>query len=147
MLISEAKKGIKCFVQGYGEEPDRFYIETFGVIAETPSPNSPLADVIIFGDEEKRRIRVNVEKLYWIDQSLKIPGYTEEWYPYIFPDYALYTFQRKLPEIIAADYLNNKFEDFFKRVLADIDCTGCCGLYEKEIAEALLQAFKDGREI
>ena len=137
MLISEAKKGIKCFVQGYGEEPDRFYIETFGVIAETP--NSPLADVIIFGDEEKRRIRVNVEKLYWIDQSLKIPGYTEE--------KKNLKVVLELPEIIAADYLNNKFEDFFKRVLADIDCTGCCGLYEKEIAEALLQAFKDGREI
>lgn len=139
MLISEAKKGIKCFVQGYGEEPDRFYIETFGVIAEAPSPNSPLADVIIFGDEEKRRIRVNVEKLYWIDQSLKIPGYTEE--------KKNLKVVLELPEIIAADYLNNKFEDFFKRVLADIDCIGCCGLYEKEIAEALLQAFKDGREI
>lgn len=24
MLISETKKGIKCFAQGYGEEPDRF---------------------------------------------------------------------------------------------------------------------------
>ena len=139
MLISEAKKGIKCFVQGYGEEPDRFYIETFGVIAETPSPNSPLADVIIFGDEEKRRIRVNVEKLYWIDQSLKIPGYTEEKKNLMVV--------LELPEIIAADYLNNKFEDFFKRVLADIDNTGCCGQYEKEIAEVLLQAFKDSREI
>ena len=139
MLISEAKKGIKCFVQGYGEEPDRFYIETFGVIAETPSPNSPLADVIIFGDEEKRRIRVNVEKLYWIDQSLKIPGYTEE--------KKNLKVVLELPEIIAADYLNNKFEDFFKRVLADIDCIGSYELYEKEIAEALLQAFKDGREI
>lgn len=139
MHITEAKKGIKCFIQGYGEEPDRFYIETFGVIAETPSPNSPLVDVIIFGDEEKRRIRVNVEKLYWIDQSLKIPGYTEK--------KKNLKVVLELPEIIAADYLNNKFEDFFKRVLADIDCTGCCGLYEKEIAEALLQAFKDGREI
>lgn len=24
MLINETKKGIKCFAQGYGEEPDRF---------------------------------------------------------------------------------------------------------------------------
>lgn len=139
MHITEVKKGIKCFVQGYGEEPDRFYIETFGVIAETPSPNSPLVDVIIFGDGEKRRIRINVEKLYWIDQGLKIPGYTEE------------KKNRKvileLPEIIETDYLDNKFEDFFRRVLADIDYTGNCGLYEKEIAEALLQAFKDSREI
>lgn len=139
MLISEAKKGIKCFVQGYGEEPDRFYIETFGIIAETPSPNSSLVDVIIFGDEEKRRIRINVEKLYWIDQGLKIPGYTEE--------KKNLKVVLELSEIIATDYLNNKFVDFFERVLADIDCDGCCGNYEKEIAEALLQAFKTSKEL
>lgn len=139
MHITEAKKGIKCFIQGYGEEPDRFYIETFGLIAETPSPNSPLVDVIIFGDEEKRRIRVNVKKLYWIDQSLKIPDYTEE--------KKNLKVVLELSEIIATDYLNNKFVDFFERVLADIDCDGCCGNYEKEIAEALLQAFKTSREL
>lgn len=139
MLISEVKKGIKCFVQGYGEEPDRFYIKTFGVIAETPSPNSPLVDVIIFGDGEKRRIRINVEKLYWINQNLKIPGYKEE--------KKARQIVLELPEAFAKDYIENKYSDFFNRVIADIDCGCCCGLYEKEIAEVLLQAFKTSREL
>lgn len=140
MHITEAKKGIKCFIQGYGEEPDRFYIEAFGIIADTPSPNNPYVDVIIFGDGgEKKRIKINVEKLYWIDQGFAIPGYTEE------------KKNRRvileLPEIVEKDYLNDKFMEFFKRVIADINCDGCCGNYEKEIAEALLQAFKTSREL
>lgn len=30
---------------------------------------------------------------------------------------------------------------FFSRVIADIDCSGLCGNYEKEIAEMFLEAF------
>lgn len=56
MLISEAKKGIKCFVQGYGEKPDRFYIETFGVIAETPSPIKYIVFDIYDGFDKENHI-------------------------------------------------------------------------------------------
>ena len=35
-----------------------------------------------------------------------------------------------------------KFKDFFSRVIADINCHGLCGNYEKEIAEMFLEAFE-----
>ena len=38
------------------------------------------------------------------------------------------------------------FKDFFSRVIADIDCKGMCGRYEKEIAEMFLKAFDDSEE-
>lgn len=37
--------------------------------------------------------------------------------------------------------LSNKFKDFFSRVIADMDYSGLCGNYEKEIAEMFLEAF------
>jgi len=39
------------------------------------------------------------------------------------------------------DFNVDKFKDFFSRVIADIDCHGLCGNYEKEIAEMFLEAF------
>ena len=36
----------------------------------------------------------------------------------------------------------DKFKDFFSRVIADINCHGLCGNYEKEIAEMFLEAFE-----
>lgn len=44
------------------------------------------------------------------------------------------------------DFNNDKFSDFFHRVIADI-CRydGLCGLYEKEIAYMFLDAFKDAK--
>lgn len=44
------------------------------------------------------------------------------------------------------DYIADKFKDFFSRVIADIDCSGMCGKYEKEIAEMFLKAFDDSEE-
>lgn len=44
------------------------------------------------------------------------------------------------------DYIADKFKDFFSRVIADIDCKGMCGRYEKEIAEMFLKAFDDSEE-
>lgn len=44
------------------------------------------------------------------------------------------------------DYIVDKFKDFFSRVIADIDCKGMCGRYEKEIAEMFLKAFDDSEE-
>lgn len=44
------------------------------------------------------------------------------------------------------DYIADKFKDFFSRVIADIDCRGACGRYEKEIAEMFLKAFDDSEE-
>lgn len=39
------------------------------------------------------------------------------------------------------DFIADKFKDFFSRVIADINCDGMCGFYEKEIAEMFLDAF------
>lgn len=44
------------------------------------------------------------------------------------------------------DYIADKFKDFFSRVIADIDCKGMCGRYEKEIAEMFLKAFEESEE-
>ena len=40
------------------------------------------------------------------------------------------------------DFNVDKFKDFFSRVIADINCHGLCGNYEKEIAEMFLEAFE-----
>ena len=40
------------------------------------------------------------------------------------------------------DFNVDKFKDFFSRVIADINCHGPCGNYEKEIAEMFLEAFE-----
>ena len=48
-----------------------------------------------------------------------------------------------IPKDFTGDYIADKFKDFFSRVIADIDCTGMRGRYEKEIAEMFLKAFDD----
>jgi len=48
-----------------------------------------------------------------------------------------------IPKDFTGDYIVDKFKDFFSRVIADIDCKGMCGRYEKEIAEMFLKAFDD----
>ena len=40
------------------------------------------------------------------------------------------------------DFNVDKFKDFYSRVIADINCHGLCGNYEKEIAEMFLEAFE-----
>lgn len=51
-----------------------------------------------------------------------------------------------IPSDFTGDYIADKFKDFFSRVIADIDCKGMCGNYEKEIAEMFLKAFDDSEE-
>lgn len=46
-----------------------------------------------------------------------------------------------IPKSCERDFIANKFKDFFLRVIADINCDGLCGNYEKEIAEMFLEAF------
>lgn len=36
-----------------------------------------------------------------------------------------------IPNDFEGDYIADKFKDFFSRVIADIDCKGMCGRYEK----------------
>lgn len=51
-----------------------------------------------------------------------------------------------IPNDFTGDYIVDKFKDFFSRVIADIDCKGMCGRYEKEIAEMFLKTFDDSEE-
>ncbi len=51
-----------------------------------------------------------------------------------------------IPKDFEGDYIADKFKDFFSRVIADVDCKGMCGRYEKEIAEMFLRAFDDSEE-
>ena len=51
-----------------------------------------------------------------------------------------------IPNDFTGDYIADKFKDFFSRVIADIDCNGMCGRYEKETAEMFLKAFDDSKE-
>nr|DAE70143.1 MAG TPA: hypothetical protein [Bacteriophage sp.] len=51
-----------------------------------------------------------------------------------------------IPNDFTGDYIVDKFKDFFSRVIADIDCKGMCGRYEKEIAKMFLKAFNDSEE-
>lgn len=46
-----------------------------------------------------------------------------------------------IPKGYERDFITDKFKDFFSRVIADINCDGMCGNYEKEIAEMFLGAF------
>lgn len=51
-----------------------------------------------------------------------------------------------IPNDFTGDYIADKFKDFFSRVIADVDCKGMCGRYEKEIAEMFLKSFDDSEE-
>ena len=51
-----------------------------------------------------------------------------------------------IPKDFTGDYIADKFKDFFSRVIADIDCKGMCGRYEKEIAEMFLKVFDNSEE-
>ena len=46
-----------------------------------------------------------------------------------------------IPKGYERDFISNKFKDFFSRVITDMDYSGMCGNYEKEIAEMFLEAF------
>lgn len=44
------------------------------------------------------------------------------------------------------DYQDNKFKEFFMRVIADVDGNGLCGLYEEETVYMLWDAFQNSTE-
>ena len=46
-----------------------------------------------------------------------------------------------IPKGYERDFITDKFKYFFSRVIADMDYSGLCGNYEKEIAEMFLEAF------
>ena len=52
----------------------------------------------------------------------------------------------EIPKEFEVDFKTDKFKDFFSRAIADIDCKGMCGRYEKEIAEMFLKVFDDSEE-
>lgn len=52
-----------------------------------------------------------------------------------------------IPSEIAVDFKNDRFDDFFARVLADMDDGLLCGRYEQEIAESLRAAFGEAKVI
>ena len=51
-----------------------------------------------------------------------------------------------IPNEFTGDYIADKFKDFFSRVIADIDCKGLCGNYEKEIAEMIIKDFEESED-
>ena len=52
----------------------------------------------------------------------------------------------EIPKEFEVDFKTDKFKDFFSRVIADIDCKGLCGNYEKEIAEMFIKAFENSED-
>ena len=46
-----------------------------------------------------------------------------------------------IPREYERDFIADKFKDFFSRVITDMDYSGLCCNYEKEIAEMFLEAF------
>lgn len=50
-----------------------------------------------------------------------------------------------VPDRVRDDYEKDHLDEFFSRVIADIDYDGLCDQYEKEIAEDLKRAFSESR--
>ena len=52
----------------------------------------------------------------------------------------------KIPVEFEDDFNNDRFSDFFNRMIGDMNYYDMlCGLYEEEIAWMLLKAFKDAK--
>ena len=51
----------------------------------------------------------------------------------------------EIPKEFENDYVANRFEDFFRRMLAEIQYGDLCDEYEYEIAEMLFKAFKSSK--
>lgn len=55
--------------------------------------------------------------------------------------------QLEISEPFEDDYKKDRFDEFFRRVFADIDCTGMCGNYESETAQMMHDAFENSKPI
>jgi hypothetical protein len=53
--------------------------------------------------------------------------------------------QLEIPSAFENDYTKDRFDEFFQRVIADIDYTGACGNYEVETAQMMADAFKKSK--
>lgn len=51
----------------------------------------------------------------------------------------------EIPKEFELDYVEDKFKDFFSRVLADIKTGDLCGRYEREITEMFMKAFAESK--
>ena len=50
-----------------------------------------------------------------------------------------------IPTEFVKEFENNKFQESFARVIADMG--GLCGLYEKETMTMLMHAFQNAKEV
>lgn len=48
-----------------------------------------------------------------------------------------------IPKEFERDYNEDRFEEFFSRLLCDINYKGICGNYEKETVEMFIRAFDE----
>ena len=51
----------------------------------------------------------------------------------------------EIPKEFEPDYVEDKFKDFFSRVLSDIKTGDLCGRYEREIVEMFINAFEESK--
>ena len=55
--------------------------------------------------------------------------------------------QLEIPKPFEGDYQKDRFDEFFRRVYADIDGSGMCGNYEAETAQMMHDAFGQSKPI
>lgn len=55
--------------------------------------------------------------------------------------------QLEIPKNFESEYQKDKFNEFFRRVYADIDGSGMCGNYEAETAQMMAYMFKWSKPI
>lgn len=55
--------------------------------------------------------------------------------------------QLEIPKPFEGDYQKDRFDEFFRRVFADIDCPGMVGNYEAETVLMMHDAFEHSIKI
>ena len=55
--------------------------------------------------------------------------------------------QLEIPKNFESEYQKDKFDEFFRRVYADIDGSGMCGNYEAETVLMMADALKESKPI
>lgn len=53
----------------------------------------------------------------------------------------------EIPQEFESDFKQDKFKDFFNRVIADIHYGMLCGTYERETAEMFIKAFDESKKL
>lgn len=57
------------------------------------------------------------------------------------------TIQLEIPKHFESEYQKDRFDEFFRRVFANIDCIGICDVYEVKTALMMADAFKESKPI